>query len=103
MKLGGARPQRAGRLLLLTALASVGAAGVTAAPASTLPLPPRVVAVTSSGRLVVLALPGGKVLRTLLAARTRGDEVAIDWPARIAYVSVDKGCDGEIESVPLGG
>jgi hypothetical protein len=66
-------------------------------------MPSQVVAVTTSGALVVLAMPGGSVLRTLLRSGALGDEVSVSPDGRTVYVAVSSGCYGEIEAVPLAG
>jgi hypothetical protein len=66
-------------------------------------MPRQVVGITARGALVVLAMPGGSVVRTLVRGGALGDELSVSPDGRTVYVAVSSGCYGEIEAVPLAG
>jgi hypothetical protein len=65
--------------------------------------PPGLVAVTKAGALVVLGSRHGQVLRTLVGGGVRGDEISVSPDHSTVYFSVQHGCLGQIESVPVAG
>jgi hypothetical protein len=78
-------------------------ARASASPAATTaPVPPGIVAVTTAGALVVLNPATGVVSRTLVAARVDGGEISVS-AAGVVYFAVRRGCSDEVESVPAGG
>jgi hypothetical protein len=66
-------------------------------------MPRQIVAVTTRGALVVLAMPGGSLMRTLVGSGVLGDALAVSPDGRTVYLAVSSGCYGEIEAVPITG
>jgi hypothetical protein len=96
-----------------TAYASLGRAGLaspatgrtpSAVPSVTGgPGRPDIVAVTTKGALVVLDPLSGEARRILVASGVAGGAVAVSPDGRTAYFAAGRGCQDEIESVPLAG
>jgi hypothetical protein len=110
-----------GRLLAVPAalalLAACGGSGGTAAPTATVTVPasasasasastvagsPPIVAVTKAGALEVLNSATGTAETQLVASGVIGDEISVSASDTV-YFAVQRGCTGEIESVPLAG
>jgi hypothetical protein len=66
-------------------------------------MPRYVAAVTTHGALVVLAMPGGSLVRTLIRTGVLGDELSVSPDGRTVFAATSSGCYGEIEAVPLAG
>ena len=65
--------------------------------------PPGIVAVTSSGALVVLNSSTGTTERTLVSSGVVGEELAVSPNGSTVYFTAGSGCSNEIESVPASG
>jgi WD40-like Beta Propeller Repeat len=88
-----------------SALATTSAAASPSAIASAhvaVAVPPRIVAVTAGGALVVLNPATGRIASTLVPAAVAGDEISVSRDGMI-YFAVRSGCHDEIESVPSTG
>jgi hypothetical protein len=64
---------------------------------------PGIVAVTSSGALVVLNSSTGTTERTLVSSGVVGEELAVSPNGSTVYFTAGSGCSNEIESVPVSG
>ncbi len=64
---------------------------------------PGIVAVTSSGALVVLNSSTGTTTRTLVPSGVVGEEIAVSPGGSTVYFTAGSGCSNEIESVPVSG
>jgi hypothetical protein len=67
------------------------------------PASPGIVAVTSSGALVVLNSSTGTTERTLVPSGVVGEELAVSPNGNTVYFTAGSGCSNEIESVPVSG
>lgn len=65
--------------------------------------PPGIVAVTSSGALVVLNSSTGTTERTLVSSGVVGEELAVSPHGSTVYFTAGSGCSNEIESVAVSG
>jgi hypothetical protein len=85
-----------------SATAAATPSASAAASASTAAGSPPIVAVTKAGALEVLNSATGTAEAQLVASGVIGDEVSVSASDTV-YFAVQRGCTGEIESVPLAG
>jgi hypothetical protein len=121
---GGSAGQRSALVILavaaLLAMAACSSPGAAPAPsasgrspappgsgrsggASSAPARPGIVAVTSSGALVVLNSSTGATTSTLVSSGVVGQEIAVSPDGSTVYFTAGNGCTNEIESVPASG
>jgi hypothetical protein len=84
--------------------ANTSGPGVTSsAAASSQPGRPAIVAVTGKGALVVLNPVTGEATKILVAADVLGGALDVSPDGSTVYFAVERGCQDEIESVPVTG
>jgi hypothetical protein len=99
---GGSSGTSAGAGTSAPATTSAASASPTASARVAVAVPPRIVAVTAGGALVVLNPATGRIASTLVPAAVTGDEISVSRDGMV-YFAVRSGCHDEIESVPATG